>query len=193
MQLHEPNPLNAVFFSYYDLTTIQPEIIDRCSAADIIIALGGVNLDLLAASIPPGKPALAVLGPKDSREVPQPFRPLHANGFSFRGWKIAGFSGAPRGNRVVPGNYIGDDEAEVLLSGLPACDILLTHAPPATSLRESEIRPDQGFTALDVYLRDKPPIYHFYAHPEGEQYEDLGTTMSIGVSGSLVPPALVYC
>lgn len=189
----DPNPLNLALFSFYDVPVLQPDIADRCAAADLVVALGGVNLESLAQAIPPEKPALAVLGPRDPREVPRPFRPLHANGFSFRGWKIAGFSGAPRGPRVVPGNFITEEEAEALLGSLPACDIFLSHAPPSTLLRESGIRPEQGFIAIDNYLRQKPPIYHFYAHPESEQGEDLGPSFSVGVCGSMFSPALIYC
>lgn len=188
----DPNPLNLAVFSFFDVAQIQPEMADRCAAADLVVALGGVDLHGLARSIPPGKPALAVLGPKDPREVPLPFRPLHGNGFAFRGWKIAGFSGAPRGPRLQPGNFLSEEEAEAVLGNLPACDIFLSHAPP-TMLRESGTRPEQGFLAIDNYLRQKPPIYHLYANPSREDGEEVGESFCIGACGPLFPPPLIYC
>lgn len=208
MNLPEPPDLQLALFSFFNPLTLPDEIIDICDAADIVVSLGGVNLDVLAEAIPENKPAIAIIGPRDERHVPQPFRPLHASGFSFRGWRIAGFSGAPAGPRNVPGNYVSEAEAERLLSSLPPCDILLSHAPPATLLQNSETRPEQGFAAIDEYLVSKQPRYHFYAHPQETVLEEIleedfdpesDTTQPpltaifiVGVAGVFEPPALYY-
>jgi Icc-related predicted phosphoesterase len=205
VNLPEPPDLQLALFSFFNPLSLQDEIIEICDSADIVVSLGGVNLDVLAEAIPDKKPAIAIIGPRDERHVPQPFRPLHASGFSFRGWRIAGFSGAPAGPRNVPGNYVSEAEAEKLLSSLPPCDILLSHAPPATILQESETRPEQGFTALDEYLVAKQPRYHFYAHPQetvleeimedpdpNSDEEPLTAIFVVGVAGIFEPPALYY-
>jgi hypothetical protein len=184
-------PLNLVVFSNNDLAFVDPEIQAACLGADMVVSLGGVNLHALAEILPQGKPALAVLGPRDSREVPLPFQALHASGFTFRGWRIAGFSGSPRWRRESQGIYISEPEAEALLGQLPPCDLLLTHAPP-TQLTEAGLRPELGFPALDRYLLEKPPIYHFYAHPTDEAAEEFGQSLSVGVCGYLKPPTLYY-
>lgn len=207
MQLPDPPDINIVLFSYYNPVQLPEEIADICDAADLVVSLGGVNLDLLAEQLPSNKPAVAVIGPRDERNVPQPFRPLHATGFSFRGWRIAGFSGAPAGPRAVPGNYVPEAEAERLLSSLPPCDILFSHAPPATILRNSDIRSEQGFSALDEYVLSKRPRFHFYAHPQDTVLEEIyeedwdmssgepepdTATFIIGVAGYFEPPTLFY-
>lgn len=207
MQIPSPPDINIALFSFYNPVQVPEEIAEICDTADIVISLGGVNLDLLAEELAPNKPAVAVIGPRDERHVPQPFRPLHATGFSFRGWRIAGFSGAPTGPRAVPGNYVPEAEAERLLSGLPPCDILLSHAPPATILQQSEIRAEQGFAALDEYVLEKKPRFHFYAHPQDTVLEEIyeedydptsgqpepdTVTFIVGVAGYFEPPTLFY-
>lgn len=186
-----PAPLNIVCFAHNNLQTISQQTQAECLSADLIIALGDVNLDALAEILPDNKPALAVLGPNDPREVPLPFRALHASGFAFRGWRIAGFSGAPKVRQETPGIYVSEAEAQTLFASLPPCDLLVTHAPPA-GLYESGLGPDQGFEALRRYMEEKPPIYHFYAHPQGEAAEEVGESLSVGVYHYLKPPPLHF-
>lgn len=183
-----PAPLRITAFSYWDAPSVSSEIAETCSRSDLVVALGGVNLDVLAGILDPRQPALAVLGPKDEPQVPRPFRPLHATGFVFRGWRIAGLSGAPKLRAGVPGNYLTEDEAERLLSGLAPCDLLITHSPPGNYLQQSGIAPEVGFDALSSYLREKPPIYHFYAHTDQNVVETFEYTAEIGICGYLGPP-----
>jgi Icc-related predicted phosphoesterase len=192
MDLPVPGPLHISFFAYYNPPIIPDEVIEDCRRNDLVVALGGCDLDLLAESLPKETPALAVLGPKDKREVPAPFKPLHANGFTFRDWRIAGFSTAPQLRKATPGNYTSEEEADQLLASLAPCDILLTHAPPATRLKESNVRTELGFRALDIYLQEKVPIYHFYAHPEETIAEDIGDTLVVGVCGYFNSPEIVF-
>lgn len=190
--LPDPAPLRISFFAYYNPPIIPEEVVEDCRRSDLVVSLGGSDLEALAAALSPETPALAVLGPKDQREVPAPFRPLHANGFTFRDWRIAGFSTAPQLRRATPGNYTSEGEADALLGGLAPCDILLTHAPPATRLKESKVRPELGFRALDIYLQEKIPIYHFYAHPEETVAEDIGETLVVGVCGYFKSPEIIF-
>lgn len=185
-----PSPLRVAVFSYWDAPSVSTEIAEACSRADLVITLGGVNLDVLSGALDPRQPALAVLGPKDEPQVPRPFRPLHANGFVFRGWRVAGLSGAPRLRSAVPGNYMTEQEAEKLLGGLAPCDLLVTHAPPANYLQQSAVSVEMGFDALATYLREKPPIYHFYAHTAETVVEAFEYTAEIGVCGFFGPPEM---
>lgn len=191
-------PLRIATFSYWDQPSVSSEIAEACARSDLVIALGGVNLDTLASVLDPRQAALCVLGPKDEQQVPMPFRPLHANGFQFRGWSIAGLSGAPRIRAGIPGNYITEGEAEYLLSGLLErnIDIFLSHSPPANYLQASNLAPEVGFDALSSFLREKKILYHFYAHPSETVVETpevspvLQYTAEIGVCGYFGPPEM---
>lgn len=165
------------------------ELRGAASVVDLVVSLGGVDLFQVAQALPHGKPALCVLGPEDERQVPPQFRLLHRSGFNFRGWDLAGLSGGQRIARG-PGLYLSDDDSEALLGNFPQCSIFFTHAYPQ-GLVDSGTEPRFGMQALDDYLRSRPPIYHFYAHPHAttvEAYGHDGQTLSIGVNGLFQPP-----
>jgi Icc-related predicted phosphoesterase len=187
----DPPPLNIAFFAYLRAQEITTRAQDACLDADIVISLGEVDLDALAEVVPAGKPALAVLGPNDSRQVPPTFKVLHGSGFQFKEWRVAGFSGAPRRGRSE-GLYYSENESRSLLEALPACDLFLTHAPPA-GLAKSGGTGERGFESVSAYVASKPPIYHFYAHPELNTTEDNEETLFAGVNGLLFPPPLEFC
>ena len=164
-----------------------------CREADIVVSLGGVDLGQLASVVPASKPALCVLGPRDEHGVPPPFRQLHANGFTFRGWRIAGLSGAPL-RALRAGHYVTESEASALLGDLPACDILLTRTPPAgiAEIELSGIPSGQDLVSITEYLDAKAPTYHFYAHPYDVYACEYHATLSVGVHGSFQTPPLRY-
>ena len=48
MDYSRPPTLDIIVFSYYDQFSIQPEVIKQCQDADLVVSLGGTNLDALA-------------------------------------------------------------------------------------------------------------------------------------------------
>jgi len=173
------------------LSADDPVLLDGCSRADLVVSLGGVDLTVVAQALPPRKPALCVLSPEDSQQMPRPFRVLHGSGFSFRDWQLAGLSGAAKLGPAGGGLYLADDEAEALLFSLPAADIFFSHAYP-TDLAQSGINSIYGMKPLDSYLRQNPPIYHFYAHPTDNTLEEGENHLSVGVNGTYLTPPLEY-
>lgn len=189
----QPRPLVMALFSHLDPLPDRDEYTQACAQADLVVSLGGVDLAQLAQLLPQGKPALCVLGPRDPRDVPAPFRVLHGNGFSFRGWRIAGLSGALLPSQGAQGNYVSELDASTLLEALPPCDILLTHAPPSgiDAFERSGIHHSMGLVSIVEYLEIKRPLYHFFAHPyieDAEEYSD--DTLSVGVYEHLLTPPL---
>lgn len=180
-------PLEIVCFASVEVDLEDIELESAVSSADLVVALGNVDLDRLAALLAPDKPALCVRGPQDpDRLPPAPFRVLHGNGVVFNGWRIAGLSGGSAQAAIPTPGTISDQEAASSLGALPDCDLLLSHAPPA-----GQATP-HGLKALTRYLTDKPPIYHFYAAESDHQVFHMGETLIVGVHGALIPPALIY-
>jgi len=186
-----PN-LNVVFFADTDLRGLTELAQSACADADLVVSLGNVNLEELSVLIPPKKPALCVLGDKDpERQPPAPFKVLHAGGVNFKDWRVAGLSG---GKRLGTGNgfYIDEEEAKALLDKLPACDLFISHLPPA-GLGRTWHGSEPGLHAITSYLQEKNPIYHFYARKDDETVDDIISGMWIvGVNGMLYPESLRY-
>lgn len=185
--------LNIAFFAHTTLTGVEDEVRSVCEDADLVVGLGNVDLNRLAALLPANKPALCVLGGRDAeRQPPAPFRVLHGSGVTFKDWRVAGICG---GIRQGPGAGFFTDEAEAdaLLSKMPSCDLFLTHVPPA-GLPHG----DRGLDAITRYVAAHEPIYHFYAHDGNDHVddivgiEDVGLTWTVGVSGMLYPDTLQF-
>lgn len=162
---------------------------DMISIADLVIALGNTDLLTLAAHLPPNKPAICLLGGKDQNEAPPaPFTALHGNGVTFKDWNIAGISGGRR-DRNPSGFSVSDQEAEHLLSNLPRCDILLTHAPPVGAPWSEH----SGIEAINEYIEKHGPMYHFSA--SNGMLSDAFTiddTLCFGISGLHIPEPLPF-
>lgn len=182
---YTPDPLRAIFFANDKYLKIDEDLQTIINRVDLVVSLGGIDLEILAPAIPQGKPALAVLGPTDEL-APAPFHTLDGNGFSLkRDWRIAGISGAPKLASGVQGLYRSEEELQNHLQDLPAADIFLSHAP-ATGLEFSNTNPYRSFEILEKYLDARPPIYHFYAHPSESTAEEKEKYISIGVCGKLI-------
>ena len=125
------------------------------------------------------------MGPGD-KPAPPPFKALHGTGVLFRShWRIAGLSGAPKLGPGAEGLYLTESDSEAILMPLPAADIFLSYSP-SSDLEFSNINTHQGFDTLGKYLSARPPIYHFYAHPNESIAEDRGEYLAIGVCGKLI-------
>lgn len=186
-------PINVSFMANLPYLKVdEPELQGAFEHADVIISLGGVDLGVLSQALPEGKPALAVIGPKDyfnANEFPN-IKGLHATGVSFRKWLIAGLSGAPQLS-AAKGFYLPEDEADSLLHSLPQANIFLSYAFPE-GLRQSQTNPEHAMVAIDKYLYSKPPIYFFYAHPEVTIVEEFGDVLATGINGFFHAPPLEF-
>lgn len=206
----DPDPLKVFFIANDPYLTESEELLKVISGVDMVISLGGVNLEILAKCVPVGKPAFCVRGPRDNTRVPPPFIDLNGNGYTVREhWHIAGLAGSPKMPNSAEGLYVSEEEAQSLLKPLPAADIFLSHAPSA-GLKQSNINPYQSFEILDKYFEARLPIYHFYAHPTETTAEEVRIAqpsvqgrdeyLAIGVCGQLIcdgksedRPALIFC
>lgn len=179
---YAPPNLRVAFFAEHIIVGSEEDVRESVRDVDLVVSLGGVDLERLSQLLPPNQAALCVLG-RDDAEVqpPRPFKALHGGGVTFRDWRIAGLSGALR-STPGPGFYIDEREAEGLLEAMPSCDLLISYLP--SSLTDSR----HGLEALSAYIVNKEPIYCFHAH-QGRETEDriIGEgTWDVGVSGMLV-------
>jgi Icc-related predicted phosphoesterase len=189
--------LDIVFFSEAHLGNFIEQAEAACAAADLVVALGNLDLVALARLLPARKPALCVLGGQDAEAAPPaPFRALHGGGVTFKDWRVAGLSGA---RRLGPGQgfFIDEEEARELLSDMPSCDLLLSHAPPAGLPLRGRRGIETGLLALAEYISEHEPIYAFYAHDGDDHVDDElgqpgGSTWVVGVSGMLHPAPLRF-
>jgi hypothetical protein len=182
-------PLKLVLFGDHDVE-LEEDLIEAVNRADLVIALGDIDITRLAQMIGPQKPALCVLGDRDQRKPPPaPFQPLHGNGVVFRGWRIVGLCGGVSGRSQGNGFTLTEEQAEAALLTAPPADILLSHAPPSGLAQE--IGADPGLGPLADYDLAYRPLYHFHANSLGESSAVLEEeTLVVGVHGALVPPEL---
>jgi Icc-related predicted phosphoesterase len=193
--------LNIVLFSESPSGGFDELAQSVCAEADLVVALGNIDLLALAQLLSPRKPALCVRGDKDRETTPPaPFRALDGAGVTFKEWRIAGISGARRLGSGG-GFVIDEDEARSILKSMPSCDILISHAPPAGLPLRGRRHIETGLYAIREYISAHEPIYSFYSH-DGEEHVDdeigsfeSGTesgTWTVGVSGMLYLPALRF-
>lgn len=181
-------PLHVVCFANVDVDLEDSELRDALNSCDLVVALGNVDLDEIAAVIGLRRPALCVRGGRDPQPPPPPFVELDGSGVMFNGWRIGGLSGelldesAPRPIGVAR----SEEEAERLLTQLKPCDILISHAPAAGK------QTPEGFRALTRRVQEQPPLYHLFATHDDHRallYQD---TLMVGVYGALAPDPLIF-
>jgi hypothetical protein len=193
-----PMPLNIVAFASLEVNIEDLEVSQALMNADLVLALGNVDLHRLAAALPSDQPALCVLADKDyNGHPPAPFKLLYADGVVFRGWRIAGLSGARSSGSGLAdeGFTLTDAEADAAIDALPAADILLSHEPPTLITQADGLLAAPGglgFVALDRYLAQHPPVYHIHAALADHTLYETVQTMIIGVCGVLAPPPLEF-
>lgn len=182
-------PLQVVCFSTRDVDLSDEELLEAVNAADLVLGLGDVDLDRIAAVIDSKKPALCVLGDHDPRRAPPaPFTPLHGSGVIFKGWRIVGLSGGILGHSEGRGFSLDEDEAASALAQVPACDLLISHAPPVGLELDYALAPAAGLYALNEYVQAVQPLVHLHANEIGHTTTLLGSTLVLGVEGALVVP-----
>lgn len=181
-----PDPVSFCFLANIpDLRPVAGQISAAVADCDLLVSLGGLDLNQLAALIPEGQPAVAVLGSDDPDVVPEQFTVLHGSGVSFQDWKLAGISGGP-GNGSS-GLYLDPDSSLAMLQALAPCDFFFSHSPPA-ALEEPLVGP---LPAIDEYIASKYPWAVFYAHPHRTVVEPYGQdwdTLALGVHGLYALP-----
>lgn len=182
------DPLRVIAFGPGGLNPNDEQMLIALSQADLVVALGGVNLQLLASFLPPGKPALCVLSGADlPGQPPEPFRGLHGRGVALHGWRISGVSGSPLS--AVKGGYVVEESAmERALEAMPGCEVLLSATPP--SGYEEEIGDLPSYQSLRDWIDDYLPYYVLFGHP---LIDVIGTdettgTLFVGVNRWLVLP-----
>ena len=90
------------------------------------------------------------------------------------GVRLAGLGG---GTRYKPDEGLAmrtQKEAKKVIRGLPAADILITHASPYRMFADDEAH--EGFRAIDDYLRKYRPAYHLFGHNHCSHVEKKGQT-----------------
>jgi len=184
-----PKPIRLLLVANdLTLSPADPELQQAAARADLVISLGGVNLDALKQVMMPQTQGIALLGPRDPVQVPEPFKVVHGSGFTFRQWKIAGISGGQRAGEQS-GMYLSDSESISILDALDPCDIFLSHSYPAAL---DGVNKSLAMPSLDEYIRSKVPSIHFYAHPSEIVVGGDDDTLSVGVCGYFQPDAIEY-
>lgn len=174
---------------------IPPEFEGWLAGSDLVITLGGVDLNGVASRLPEGFPALCLAGPDEELSgAPSPFVYLHGSGVHFpaeHGWDIVGISGRASGQPGM-GVEVSEEEAEQMFARCPTADLLVTAMPPAGINEDGSL--DTGLQAITNELSKRPPFYHFYAAPPGQSETsslDATETFFCGVVGA-VPAVLTW-
>jgi hypothetical protein len=180
-------PLSIVAFGPGGFDSNDQEMMISIAQADVVVALGGVNLVRLATLLSPGKQALCVLSGADlPGPPPDPFQGLHGRNVEIDGWRISGLSGSPLA--AVQGGFVVNDlDQERILHHMPSCDVLISATPPAGY--EAEIADIPAYQSLRSWMDIAPPPFHLFGHPLNDV---MGTTpngtLMIGVNRWLALP-----
>jgi Icc-related predicted phosphoesterase len=88
---------------------------------------------------------------------------LHLRREECAGLSFSGFGGCPRYSREGVNEWT-EEEAELMLSRLPAADVLLTHAPPADVNDDPDDRVHRGSPALRAWVEREQPRWLLHGH-----------------------------
>ena len=94
-----------------------------------------------------------------------------------KGIRFAGLSGGTRYKPAPDMAMRTQKEAEKILRGLPAADILVTHASPYRMFADDDAH--EGFREIDSYLSRCRPVYHLFGHNHIPHVEKKGQTTCI--------------
>jgi Icc-related predicted phosphoesterase len=135
---------------------------------------------------------LPKLGVRGNHDAPDALQALGVEDLQLRraetaGSSFSGFGGCPRYSRVG-GNEWTEEEAEQMLSELPAADVLLTHAPPAGVNDEPDDPVHRGSPALRAWVEREQPRWLLHGHTlpsPARRVHRLGETRVVHVRGAV--------
>jgi Icc-related predicted phosphoesterase len=155
-------------------------------APDVVVTLGDLAPDMLD---PLGRFALPVLGVYGNHDDGRYLQAanttnLHLTRATVGGLAFAGFEGCVQYRRGAPLQYT-QQQATRLARGLPAADILISHAPPRGIHEEPDDRAHEGFDGLRDYDLRAAPRLHLHGHTPApaRRAQRLGETTVVHVVG----------
>jgi uncharacterized protein len=98
---------------------------------DLVVTLGDLEPGWMASLASTDAPKLGVHGNHDAEDALTELgvRDVHMTRVEVGGWSFAGFGGSVRRHTSGVHQY-SQEEAALLVRGLPAAEVLLTHSPP---------------------------------------------------------------
>jgi uncharacterized protein len=133
-------------------------------------------------------PKLGVRGNHDAPDALEALavEDLHLRREQLAGLSFCGFGGSPRYSREGANEWT-EEEAEQMLSRLPAADVLLTHAPPVDVNDEPDDRVHRGSPALRKWVERERPRWLLHGHTlpgPDRRVSRLGDTRVVYVRGA---------
>ncbi|MEA2419636.1 MAG: uncharacterized protein QOE60_1842 [Thermoleophilaceae bacterium] len=156
---------------------------------DLILVLGDLEPAWTEGLAEVELPKLGVRGNHDADDALEAVgvEDLHLRRRELGGLSFAGFGGSPRYS-PHGGNEWTEEEAEQMLHGLPAADVLLAHSPPAGVNDELHDRAHRGSPALRDWVERHQPGWLLHGHtlPDpAHRVSELGPTRVVHVRGAL--------
>ena len=126
-----------------------------------------------------------VFAVRGNHDLPAPLPayaiPLHLKVETFHGIKFGGLDGC--WNYKARGHFLfSQEQANEMLSGFPAVDVMIAHNSPRT-IHEREDIIHKGFDGLLDYVQRSTPKYLIHGHQHVNQTTTIGQTTVIGVFG----------
>jgi Icc-related predicted phosphoesterase len=158
-------------------------------APDAVITLGDLEPDVLD---PLGRfdlPVLGVYGNHDDGHYLDAANAtnLHLRSATLGAVTFAGFEGCVRYTPGADLQYT-QREASRLARGIPAADVLISHAPPRGVHEEPDDRAHEGFDGLRDYVERVGPRLHLHGHTPAppRRAQRLGDTRVVHVVGHAI-------
>jgi Icc-related predicted phosphoesterase len=158
-------------------------------APELILVLGDLEPAWTEGLAELGLPKLGVAGNHDApgRLEALGVEDLHLRQTELGGLSFSGFAGSPRYSQDGSNEWT-EAEAEAMLAGLPAADVLLTHSPPAGVNDEPEDRAHRGSAALREWVERAQPAWLLHGHTLPDpvrSVQRLGSTRVVHVRGAV--------
>lgn len=147
---------------------------------DLVITLGDISVETMDYILFMSRfieCVVGVPGNHDPKVVPG-LDDLHGRVREYHGIRIGGFGGANREDGA-PNHYSENDAAKVLKK-MPAVDLFISHAPPAGTAVDEDLR-HRGFQAFDDYIIKHQPRYWLHGHLHKRQSRMVGRTEVISL------------
>jgi uncharacterized protein len=141
----------------------EPAQLVYSNSPDLVVTLGDLPREWLLGLRDLALPRIGVRGNHDDYQLDEAgVTDLHLGRIELGGRSFAGFEGCVRYSQG-PRQYT-QEEAEGLLRGLPAADVLLCHCPPAGVNDEPDDPAHQGFEALRDWVELNRPSHLLHGH-----------------------------
>jgi Icc-related predicted phosphoesterase len=156
---------------------------------DLVVTLGDLKPGWMASLASTDVPKLGVHGNHDAEDdlTELGVRDVHMTRVEVGGWSFAGFGGSVRRHTSGVHQY-SQEEAALLVRGLPAAEVLLTQSPPIGVNDEPDDPAHVGFETLREWVDRHQPRYVLHGHTTPDprtRVWRLGSTKVVWVRGAV--------